>query len=63
LNDAKSPTMYGCALCCSQIVYTSISPYYMNTTAVFYFVTECLDVTVLVWGCMQATNHSYFTRT
>jgi len=40
--------MYGRALCCSQIVYTSISPYYLNTTTVFYFVTERPDVTVLV---------------
>ena len=62
LNDAKSPTMYGRALCCSQIVYTSICPYYLNTTIVFYFVTEP-DVTVLVWGCVQATNNSYFIRT
>ena len=63
LNDAKSPTMYGCALWCSQIVYTSISPHSLNITTAFYFVTECPDVTVLVWGCVQATNHSYFTRT
>jgi len=42
--------------------YTSIS-HYLNTTTVFYFVTECPDVTVLVWRCVQATNHLYFTRT
>jgi len=41
MNDAKSPTMYGRALCCSQIVYTSISPYYLNTRPEFYLVTEC----------------------
>jgi len=63
LERCKESTMYGCSLCFSQIVYTSISPYYLNTTTVFYFVTECPDVTALVWGCVQATNHSYFTRT
>ena len=63
LNDAKSPTMYCRALCCCQIVYTSISPYYLNTTTVFYFVTKCPYVTVLVWGCVQATNQSCFIRT
>ena len=47
---------------CSQIVYTSISPYCLNITTIFYFVIECPDVTVLVW-CVQATIHSYFTRT
>ena len=56
LNDAKSPTMYGRALCSSQIVYASTSPYYLNTTTAFYFVTECPDVTVLVWACVQATT-------
>ena len=59
----QSPTMYSFALCCSPIVYTSISPYYLNTTTAFHFVTECPDVTVLVWGCLQATNNSYLTRT
>ena len=58
LNDAKSPTMHSRALCWGQIVYNSISPYYLNTTTVFYFVTEFPDVTVLVWGCVQATNQS-----
>ena len=62
LNDAETPTMYGCALWCSQNVYTSIRSYSMNTTTTFYFVTECPDVTVLVWGDMQVTTHSYFTR-
>jgi len=61
-STMQSPTMYGLVLCCSQIIYTSIS-HYLNTTTVFYFVTECPDVTVLVWGCVQATSHSYFTRT
>jgi len=41
----------GCALWCSQIVYTSISPYYLNTTTVFYFVTECPDVSVSLRMC------------
>ena len=50
----QSPTIYGCALCCSQIVYTSISPYYLNTMTVFYFVTECLDITVLVEDVCRA---------
>jgi len=35
----------------------------LNSATVFYFVTECPDVTVLVWGCVQVTNHSCFIRT
>ena len=50
LSEAKSPTMYGCALSCSQIVYEGIRLYSLNTTTVYalYFVTECPDITVLV---------------
>ena len=63
LNDAKSPTaMYGFALWWSHIVYTSISPYCLNPTTAFYFVTERPDVTVLVWGCVQATNSPGFSQ-
>ena len=50
--------MYGHALCCGQIVYTSISPYYLNTTTVFYFVTECPDVTVFEDVCRPQTNRT-----
>ena len=64
LRDAKSPTMYGCALLCSQIVYQGIRPYTLNTTTAYalYFVAECPDVTVLVCGRVQVTTHSYFIR-
>jgi len=47
LNDTRSPTMYGCTLWCSQIVFTGICPYFLNTATAFYFVTECPAVTVL----------------
>ena len=59
LNDAESLTSYGCAPWCSQIVY--ICPYSLNTTTAFYFATECLDVTVFVWGRTHATMLSYIT--
>jgi len=49
MNDVRSPTMYGCALWCGQIVYTGIRPYSLNTTTAFYFVTERPDVTMLIW--------------
>jgi len=45
----KSPTMCGCTLWCSQIVYTDIRPYSLNTTTALYFVTEFPEVTMLVW--------------
>jgi len=45
LNDGKSPTIHGCALWCSQIVYIRPS---LNTTTAIYFVTECPDVPVRV---------------
>ena len=45
LNDGKSPTIHGCALWCSQIVYIRPS---LNTTTPIYFVTECPDVPVWV---------------
>ena len=59
---AKSPTMYGYVLSCSQIVYKGIQPYSLNTTTAYalYVVTECPDVTVLVCGRVQVTTHSYF---
>jgi len=44
LNDAENLATYGCVLWCSQIVYTC--PYSLNTTTAFYFMTECLDITV-----------------
>ena len=59
LNDAKSLKTIGCVLWCSQIVH--IRPYSLNTTTAFYIVTECVEVTVLVWGRVQAKTHSYFS--
>jgi len=45
LNDSENLATYGCALWCSYIVY--ICPYSLNnTTAFYYFVTECSDVAV-----------------
>jgi len=35
--------------------------HYNFVTECFYFVPECWDVTSLVWGCVQAATHSYFT--
>jgi len=59
----KSPTMYGCAFWWGQIVYyTDIRPYSLNNSTAFYFVTEYPEVTVLIWGRVQATKHSYVTR-
>jgi len=57
LNDTESLTMHGCALWRSQIAY--VCSYSLNTTTVFYFVTEWPDVTVL--GRLHATTHFYFT--
>jgi len=45
-----------------QIVHTSIRPYSLNTITSFYFMTECPDIAVLVWGRVQATTYSYLTR-
>ena len=45
LNDTRSPTMHGCTLWCSQIFFTGICPYSLNTATAFYFVTECPAVT------------------
>ena len=45
-KDAEGLKTYGCVLWCSQIVY--IRPYSLNTTTVFYFVTECSDIAVFV---------------
>jgi len=45
--------------------YTDIPPYSWNNSTVFYFVAECPEVTVLVEDVctVQATKHSYVTRT
>ena len=59
LYNAASRATYGCSLWCSEIVY--IRPYSLDNITTFHFVTECQDVTVLVWGHVQATTHSYFT--
>jgi len=44
----QSPTCMVARFAAVRLCYTSISPYYFNTTTVLYFVTECSDVTVLV---------------
>ena len=47
-----------CALWCSQIVYTDIRPYSLNTTTAFYFVTECPEVSVSLRTC-QSRRHGW----
>jgi len=42
----RSNKTYGCLLLCSQIVYNR--PYSLNTTTVFYFVTERSNIAVFV---------------
>ena len=34
----------------------------LNTTTAFYLVTECPDLTMLFWGRVQVTTHSYVIR-
>ena len=45
-KDAEGLITYGCLLWRGQIVY--IRPYSLNTTTVFYFVTECSSIAVFV---------------
>jgi len=59
LNDAEILTTYFCVLWCSQNIY--IRPYSLNTTTAFDLVTECSDVSVFIWGRVQATILPYFT--
>jgi len=59
LNEAEVLTKYFCVRWCIQIIY--IRPYSLNTTTAFDLVSECSDVSVLVWGRVQATILPYFT--
>ena len=54
----KSNNVWLRAVMQSDCLYSSL---FFETTTPFYFVTECSDVTVLVWGRVKATAHSYFT--
>jgi len=57
-KDAETPTTYGCALWCSQILY--IRAVSFNNTTAFYFVTEGPDVPVLVWGRVYCAGQDAF---